>query len=170
MGSLLRSTGGEVVVGLMGIAVAMLSLGLAIVALDEGQSITPGAYVAFSTAGLFALLFFVAWGYLWRCEQTRTRKIREIGGFAREGQAVRNAIMHGPAPDDPVNAYEQWASAVLSWLEENEPDHLPAFASAAPGATVQYFLGNAAKSLAINDFDAHLAALVNILRDVRTAP
>ena len=79
-------------IGLLGVAIALLSIGLTFVALDDSQRITPIALVAFSVAGLFFLVFMIVWIYLWRCQVSIGKKIKCIGRHIRAGIEIRDKI------------------------------------------------------------------------------
>ena len=171
MGNLLRTGGPAAVFGLLGLAVAMLSVGLAIVALEKDQSITPGAWVAFAMAVVFAALFVGASWYLWTAEQAIQHKVREIIAHIRSGLTLRNQMVLGEFVDDDAMeaALEDWTSTVLAWIEREEPGYATVFSAAAPGVsvgiTVSGMSGKA--SLAIRVQDSRISALHELLRELR---
>ena len=158
-------------VGLLGVAVAMLSIGLATVALDDNNDITVLAYIPFSIAALFLLLFLGAWFYLAKHSSEAGKKIRELREHIRRGLNLRNDILNKVI--DGAAEMEQaligWRDSVADWIEAKEPDYISDFETAAPGivgGVTALDIGSQA-SFYVHIIDAELGALRGLLSDLR---
>ena len=160
-------------VGLLGVAVAMLSIGLATVALDDNNDITILAYIPFSIAALFFVLFFGAWFYLAKHASDAGNKISEIRKHIRSGLDLRTNILNKVVVGDAKleQALQGWHDSVAKWIEAEEPDYISDFEAAAPGimrGLTNLDIGSQA-SFFVHVIDAKLGALKGLLSDLRVS-
>lgn len=140
-------------------------------ALDDNNDITVLAYIPFSIAALFLVMFLGAWFYLAKHASEVGRKIRELRAHIRSGLNLRsnilNKVIMGDAEMKP--GLDGWDDSVADWIEANEPDYISDFEAAAPGiiggATL---LGIGVEaSFYVHVMDAKLGALKGLLGDLR---
>ena len=160
-------------VGLLGVAVAMLSIGLATVALDDNNDITVLAYIPFSIAAVFGALFIGAWLYLWRHAAVASKRIKAVRDHISNGLGLRtdilNNVIKGGA--EAEQAAEEWHKSVVLWIKNEEPDYISDFEIAAPGimASVSVAGIDRQAGLVVHVVDAKLGALRELLSDLRAS-
>ena len=160
-------------VGLLGVAVALLSIGLAIIALDDNQEVTILAWIPFGFAAGSGVLFFWTWVYLSRHAAEVGRKIKAVRTHIGEGLRLRSDLLDNKIqnPTEMDKAFAQWDAAAAHWIEEEEPDYISDFKTAAPGivsGAMSLDIGQRA-SFIVHLIDAELGALRELLSDLRTS-
>ena len=158
-------------VGLLGVAVAMLSIGLAIVALDDNHEVTILAWVPFGIAAVFGALFIGAFLYLWQHATLAAKRIKALRDHISNGLRLRNDILNNVinGRTEAEQAAEEWNAGVARWLANEEPDYISDFETAAPGIMPKLMVigvGSQA-SLVVHVLDAKLSALRGLLSDLR---
>ncbi len=176
MWSVLRRAGGDAMVGLLGVTVAMLSIGLSFVALQDDKDltvleieITVLSLIPFSIAGIFLLLFIGTWVHL-SGHAARTRKrITGVQGHISSGLKLRNDVLKSIITGDEIEqSRENWHAGVMLWMKSEEPDYLLDFELAAPGVTFSFAGGIGTKAhTVVQTIDASLGALRELLSDLR---
>lgn len=160
-------------VGLLGVAVAMLSIGLSTVALDDNNDITVLAYIPFSVAALFFVLFLGAWFYLAKHASEAGKKIRELREHIRSGLDLRSNILNKVIVEDAEikQALQEWHDSVANWIEAREPDYISDFEAAPPGilrGVALVGIGSQGR-FSVQIIDAKLGALKGLLSDLRVS-
>ena len=158
-------------VGLLGVAVALLSMGLALIALDDNQEVTILAWIPFGFAAGSGVLFCWTWVYLSRHAAETGKKIKAVRAHIGEGLRLRSDLLGKKIqnPTEMDKAFAQWDAAAARWIEEEEPDHISDFKTAAPGIVsgpTSLDIGQRA-SFIVHLIDAELGALRELLSDLR---
>ena len=126
--SVLRPSGGDAVAGLIGLSIAMLSIGLAIVALDDDKEITVLAKIPFGIFVIFLLLSIGASLYLAIRAATIAKRISGVIGHIRSGIMLRGAVRGGVVTDEEIkHRIDAWYEVTKTWIKSEEPDYLPDF-------------------------------------------
>jgi hypothetical protein len=150
-------------VGLLGVTVAMVSIGLAIVALDDNQEVTILAWIPFAIAAMFGFLFGATWVYLSRHAAAVARKVKAVRDHIGYGLRLRTWILNNGFKDgaQAEQAAEEWHKSVALWLKNEEPDYISDFEIAAPGIMprMMVFSLDTKSSLVVHVVDAKLGAL-----------
>lgn len=171
MWSVLRLAARSAVVGLLGVVVAMISMGLAIVALDDDRELTLLAWIPFGIAAVFGVLFIGAWLYLSYEAAVVGRKIRELRGHIRSGLNLKAQIFDKviQGGDEAERAWDEWREEVALWIKNEEPTYISDFEIAHPGMELTMTTtGIDHKATRVAHYvDAELGALRELLSDLR---
>ena len=171
MWSVLRLAARNAVVGLLGVVVAMISMGLAIVALDEEHELTLLAWIPFGIATGFGVLFIGAWLYLSYEAAVVGRKIQSLREYIRGGLKLRTDILDKVIDGDAERkqALVGWHDSVVNWIEANEPDYITDFETAAPGILRGFTSSSVGRqaSFYVYIIDLKLGALKELISDLR---
>ena len=170
--SVLRPSGGDAVVGLIGVFIAMLSIGLAIVALDDDKEITVLAKIPFGVGVIFLLWFILASLYLAIRAATIAKRITGVIGYIRSGIMLRGAVRGGVMTDEQIQHWiDAWYEVTKTWIESEEPDYLPDFELGGKETTPSFTGGGMSNFAhgAVQLIDGKLGALQGLLSHLRAS-